>query len=226
MFTANVTPKLKLMKPLDSDQFEAQDYADTFSILDNQPGVALVDSYAGLSTLAASNGGWGVNQHGLMALDRHNNALWWWKCPAGTGVWTRANSVGLLKQVTQSIAVSTTATTGNGILVADSGLLTVPGGRTIKIDVNFDADNTAGDLSLGVFFLLDGSALLKEYVFRLGPGIGYSGSSRMITYYLQNLTPESTHQFKFYMRSSNGIASNGGGGVTTARYSTMVVSEE
>src|SRR4051812_36918963 len=123
------------MKPLDSDQFEAQDYADSFTIVDNNPGVALVDSYAALATLASTNG-YGTAQNGLLALDRHNNALWRYTNTSGAGTWNRVNSLGLLKRVVQSTNVTTASTTGNGLLVATSGVLTLAGQRTIEIAVN------------------------------------------------------------------------------------------
>lgn len=224
MFTANVTPRLKLMKPLDSDQYETQDYADSFTIIDNNPGVALVDSYAGLATLASSNG-YGTAQNGLLAYDRHNNAMWRYLNTSGSGSWVRANSVGLLKQVTQSVNVTTSTVNSPGILVLTSGVITVPGVRALAINVDFNGDNTSGANALGVLQLLDGTTTLKTQVLRLGAPVANNGSDHSFTYYLSNPVPESQHEFKLYMRSASGSSANGGGGTTVARYTTLTVSE-
>jgi hypothetical protein len=226
VFTAQVTPKLKLMRPLDSDQFESSDFYDTFTALDARPGIALVDSYAGLGTLASTNA-YGVNQHGLMALDRHNNALWWYSNPSGTGTWKRANSTGSLFHGYQGTNVVTKATTGNGSLVSDTNNFTVPGGRALQINFDFSGDNTSGSNGLGYFTLLDGSTSLSTRCVRLGAPVGNSGTANSFSYIIPaaQVTPESTHRFRVYARSVPGSAANGGGGTTTIRYSTLDVTE-
>jgi hypothetical protein len=238
VFTAATTPILGLMAPADSDQFEASDYATTFTILDRVPGVALVDAYTDLAKLSAGTGlanytgsPWTTTQNGRLAFDRHNNALWRYTNPSGTATWVRANTVDLTNHniggyATQSINVSTKTATGTtGALVVSTGSFTVPGGRNLSIDLDIQGDNTSGSNGLGVFTLTDSSNILHTWTLRLGAPIGNDGSSHNLKFIFTNPAAESSHDFRLYVRCATSAVSNGGGGTTTVRYSALTVTE-
>ncbi len=92
------------MAPVDSDTFTSAAFTDTFTKIDNVPGVAVVANYAALLAL-----GWGTNQHGRKAIQLDNLAEWIWLDPSGSGTWNRVNSLGVLNRTSQGSDVSTAA---------------------------------------------------------------------------------------------------------------------
>lgn len=207
------------MDPVDSDLFEASDFASSFTILDQTPGVATVANYGALTALP-----WGTAQHGRQVLELDNGALWYWYNPSGSGVWKRSNNVGLLAHVTQSAVVSTTATTGNGILVVQSGNVVVPGVRAIHISVRLGLDNSSGLGSQVLVSLTDNGALIYDSVFRAGTFISGSGNTAMLDFYTSGAN-NSTHNYAVYIRSAAGSTSIGAGGTSAARVCMLNISE-
>jgi hypothetical protein len=132
--TASKTPRLGLMNPVGSDAFVTTDFATSFGILDANPGYAIVPNAASRPTNYTSA------QHGSLVYQSDLNILWSWNQPTSgsSGAWRRVGNVGLLGQSGASGLVTTTTTTySSGVQVA-SLTVTVPGGRPIKVLINWD----------------------------------------------------------------------------------------
>lgn len=235
--TVNNTPRLGLMSPADSDTFSASDFATTFGILDDHPGIAQVDTYFDLVTLG-NTFDTPTNQHGLLALDRSSGALWWWNAP-GHGVtpgWDRANSVGRLASVSQFNDVTTSATTGNGVPIFDSALsATLPGGRTIRVDayVNCTHDNSNPQGGAVVLNLMMDSLVLRTAYFRVAQGYHDStdgsgalhGTDCFVSFFVSptSFDPDSNHTFNFRIRSAAQTSVAGTAGARSARMTIIEV---
>jgi len=219
------------MSPVDSDVFTASDYATTFTKLDNQPGVKIVANYTALTAYSA---GFSVptNHNGEVAVQVDNGAMWYWKCPSGSGSWIRANSIpGHLLQTTQPSDVSTATKTGNGSAIWPSPTtITCPGGRPIRIDVNVNCDNdkTGGDGVVVLNLMVDTTAVRTMYV---RPGNSFKdqtdssgpsfGTDQFISYFMST-NPGDTHQFNLRIRSGAGPNVSG---TATARNAVLTVRE-
>lgn len=226
MSVANYTPRLGLISPVDSDTFAAADYAATFGKLDAQPGIKIVSSYTALTTYSAGFTT-PTNHHGEVALDTSTGAEWWWNCPSGAGSWKRLNSLGVLKSQTQASDISSTATTGNGALVLDTGSLTFAGGRAIEIScyMSCDSDNTNNN-GLVVMNVLDGSTVIRSAVFRAGPQYGGTvGTDQYVNIFIANPAINSSHDIQLRVRAAAGQYSNGAGGTATSRNAVLTVKE-
>ena len=122
--TGKLTPRLGLMAPVNADVFTPDDFTDTFTKLDNAPGVTMIDSLGALPT------GLTNAQHGSLYLERDNGALWMWKQPTtgSTGSWMRANNIGNIATVGMPAAMAWTSE-----FRFLSLNFTVPGGRWVGI---------------------------------------------------------------------------------------------
>lgn len=209
------------MSPVDSDVFTSADFSTTFGKIDAAPGVAKVANYSALTTLGA---GWGVNQHGRFVLQLDNGALWYWFDPSGSGSWKRANSTGLLAKVVQNADVSSSATSGNGILVVQSGNITVPGGRYLDLNCTLGLANSTGAIGMVSVNLVDNGSNIKEFVFKVGTQNTGQGNSQSFDWYV-NPSANSVHNYGVYIRSVSGSTSNGAGGSSTAKTSVLNVIE-
>lgn len=208
------------MSPVDSDPFDPADYAATFGILDAVPGLTMVNNYSGLTAL-----NWGTNQHGSPVLQRDNGALWWWDNPSGSGTWKRLNSIGLIDRSVQSADVSTSAVSGNGVKVVQTGNLTIPGGRAIHINVLMGLDNDVNPNSMVAIHLLDNGSTLTSAGYRAGEKWFDNGNVNMLDWYIEDPTPNSVHNYAVYVRATGATQSAGGGGTASARSSVITVSE-
>lgn len=150
--TANQTPRLSLMDPVDSDKFESSDFSDTFTKLDNTPGFSYVANYGSLPTnLTAS-------QHGSVYQQLDTGVLWRWVQPSNgsPGAWARINSYGLLTTIaTQTGNISTTTTSFTSAPVLATATFTNPGKRSLLIIVTPAAITNTNTItpiaSIGVF---------------------------------------------------------------------------
>lgn len=208
------------MNPVDSDKFQSSDFANTFAILDANPGIRTVANYSALTALT-----YGIPQHGSPVLQLDNGALWYWYNPSGTGSWKRLNNVGLLKNVVQNADVSTSTITGNGVLVVSTGNVVVPGGRALRVDCTLGLDATSGESSLVVCTLFDNGAQQRQYTIRAGLVSNSLGNSSLFSFFTGVATPASTHNWAMYIRASNVNPNNGGHGTVSSRTSSMAVSE-
>jgi hypothetical protein len=104
--TASKTPNLQLMSPVLSDTFTPDDFAATFGIIDQNPGVLVIPNQASRPT------GWGAAQHGRMVWQADINIMWIWNQPSAlvAGAWSRQGTKGYLGGAFNAATVSTTAT--------------------------------------------------------------------------------------------------------------------
>jgi len=215
---ANLTPKLGLIAPVDSDTFAAADYATTFGKLDAVPGVTIVPAYSGAGGLNTLS--WGTNQHGRTVIQADNGAWWLWYNPSGSGTWKRINNIGLIQKTIQNADVSSAATSGTGILVVQSGNLSIPGGRSVQINCTLGLDNNSGANGNAAVLLYDNGALLKTFTFKVGNNTGSLGNSQSFDWYVNPGSTPSTHNYAVYARSISIT-----GGTTTAKTSVLNVIE-
>lgn len=132
--TASKTPRLGLMRPVGSDAFLVADFVSMLDVIDANPGYAIVPNAASRPT------NYTAAQHGSMVYQTDYNIVWSWYQPSsGTaGFWRRVGNVGLLGQSTASGLVTTTNTAyASGVQVA-ALTVTVPGGRSIQVAINWD----------------------------------------------------------------------------------------
>jgi hypothetical protein len=217
---ANHTPRLNLMRPVDSDLFDPADYTATFDILDLQPGVRPVANYAALTALS-----WGIPQHGSRAIQMDNLAEWMWYNPSGSGTWKRTNSVGLIKQVLQTSDVSSSATSGSGPLVVTTGNVTAPGIRPLHVNLDIAVDNTTGSNGLCDITLTDNGTTLRQWTVRATAPVGTSGLSHLFDWWVLAPAVGSSHNFSVYIRSIPGSSANGANGTSTARRAALTIIE-
>jgi hypothetical protein len=209
------------MSPVDSDLFQASDFATTFGKLDAVPGTTIVPNYAGLPTT------WGIPQHGSRVLQADTGAEWFWYNPSSTGVWKRTNSLGLLSLTTQGAAVSTTLHAAPGPTFITSGNFTAPGKRALHVHLDMGIDNSSGTNGIVIITLLDNGVQIDENIYRTGLVVGTlsTGTSFQAHAYIQNPTPASTHNITAQIRSASLAQSSGGGGTSVARTSTLAITE-
>jgi hypothetical protein len=103
--TASKTPNLGLMSPVLSDPFNPDDFAETFGILDLNPGVQVIPNLASRPT------GLGAAQHGRMYWQADQNIMWVWTQPSAmvAGSWQRSGCKGWLGGAYNAAQVNTTA---------------------------------------------------------------------------------------------------------------------
>jgi hypothetical protein len=133
--TASKTSRLGLMRPVGSDPFLTQDFADTFDILDARPGTVVVPNLAGRPT------NWGPAQHGCKILQTDVGVEWFWNQPSSStpGKWSRIASKGSLGSFQNSGSVSTIVTVSTqGPTVINTGNIVVPGGKPLGMFLSWD----------------------------------------------------------------------------------------
>ncbi len=224
MAVANFTPRLQLPAPVDSDPFSASDFSTQNNILDANPGIKIVPAYNGTGGLSTLN--YTQAQHGSLVLQADRGALWYWYQPTSSaGSWKRANSIGLITRTTQNADVSTTATSGNGVLAVSSGNFTVPGGRYIGIDVEMGLDGTSGPNSTAKLNITDNGDLIREKVWIVGQKFSGFGQNQVYRTVIAPGANNSSHNINVYIRSVAGSTDQGRGGTTTSRAATIAISE-
>jgi hypothetical protein len=131
--TASSTPNLGLMLPVVADPFTSDDFRDTFTKLDNAPGVSVIPNQAsrptGLSTL----------QHGRMYWQADLNVMWIWNQPTSivAGAWVRLGGFGLLATASNPTQINSTSINWTTAPVAVSLSAMVPGGRPCLVMYNW-----------------------------------------------------------------------------------------
>lgn len=152
--TANNTSRLGLMLPSDTDPFTPADFVNTFNILDGKPGITPIPNLASLPA------GLTAAQHMSTYLEADNGALFYWYRPSSgsPGEWRRGNSVGRLSKVINAATVSSTATTAATAAVVATASFTVPGGRPIRLFLQYLQCRSSGSAGFfGVGFNVNGS---------------------------------------------------------------------
>lgn len=131
--TASKTPNLGLMSPVLSDPFNPDDYAQTFGILDQNPGVKVVANQASRPT------GWSNLQHGRLVWQADLNVMWLWNQPTSSvaGSWLRLGGYGLLGSATNPTQINSTAQNWTLAPIAVQTTVMVPGGRPCLVMYNW-----------------------------------------------------------------------------------------
>lgn len=134
MATASHTPNLSLMLPVDSDQFTPDDYRDTFTKLDNAPGITVAPNQASRPT------GWSNSQHGRMVWQADLNVMWIWNQPSALvgGSWVRSGSYGLLGSALNATQINSTAVNWTVAPTVVSVNVMVPGGRPCLVKYGWE----------------------------------------------------------------------------------------
>ena len=147
--TASRTPNLGLMSPVRADAFQPQDFRDTFSILDNNPGVLVIPNQASRPT------GYGSDQHGRVVWQADLNIMWVWTQPnaAMAGYWERLATKGHLGGGINGDTVSSSAQSVATSAEVTGRSVMCPGGRPIFMFVRWGAawNDHSGQITLNVF---------------------------------------------------------------------------
>lgn len=212
--TASKTARLALMNPVGSDAFVTSDFSQSFSILDQNPGVFVVPNAASRPTNYA------VPQHGSLVWQTDLAIMWAWNQPnSGTvGSWVRVGKKGFLGQFTNSGTVSTSTTAyANGPTVL-SGTVTVPGGNSLVLMWSWDRlDNGYGR---SVISYWENNVRMVDKAF-----YGYTGDITTSNYWwVSNPAPVNalTLTVKLTIAAYNAAAPNGGGTSTIGNASLAV----
>jgi hypothetical protein len=156
--TATTTPKLGLISPTTTDNFSTAEIAQTFGILDDNPGILCVANQAGRPST------WTHLQHGRTVRQLDQGIDWWWdKVDSGTtGTWRRLASKGILYAQGNGGSVSSSTTTyTSSATVIQTPSIRLPGGRRIRVSVLWDTmGNTAG-IAMGHYW--EGSTLINSW---------------------------------------------------------------
>lgn len=168
------------MVPSSSDNFVISDFDDTFTTLDNTPGITPVANYAGISTLA---GTLTSAQDGSVFLQKDNGCLWQWIKPgAPAGSFKKMTSVGLIKVANQTAAISTSTTVLGSAPTIVTTTFVYPGNRWVFLFFSHPNISNSGsfgysqvDMWIGAgvaeYSLMSGGAPNKSISHRLIQGI-------------------------------------------------------
>jgi hypothetical protein len=220
--TATKTPNLGLISPTTTDDFKTTDFAETFGILDLNPGIFCVANQASRPTT------WTEKQHGRTCRQMDQLIDWVWVQPTSgsTGIWKRTAGKGVLYTQTTSGAVSSAATVYTaGATVIQTPSIILPGGRPIKVTVRWDTcGNTSG---IGVGSYWEGSSLINsraingyDYPSNQWARLGLGGQF----FAIRDIAPTTQVSVAFRWTIS-AYALSGTGGTTTTRGTVMVVEE-
>lgn len=213
--TANSTPRLGLMAPVDSDLFLSSDFNTTFTKLDAVPGTTIVANYAALTALS-----WTSAQYGSKAIQLDNRAEWMWVTP---GSWVRTNNIGELAYATQSAPITTIVTTaGGGPTFITTGNFTAPGGRNLRVHLNMGLSNSASQTGIAIITIYDNGTQIDEFNYRAGALINNQGNNQ---HAFSRIVPanNSTHNISAKQRSAISTAPGGGGSTLTAASRLQVI---
>lgn len=215
--TASKTARLGLMNPSGSDAFVTADFAQTFAILDLNPGVLMVPNAAGRPTSYTSA------QHGSFVYQTDLGILWSWNQPSGgsAGAWRRVGNVGFLGSSSASGLVTTTTTNyASGAQVA-AVTVTVPGGRPIMVDIEWD--QLGNTYSKSVVSYWENNVRIADRVFGFGLPPAASGGGWTL---YRDPAPSAalTLAAKVTIASYNASAPNGSG-TTQASGVTLTIWE-
>jgi hypothetical protein len=156
--TALTTDKLGLIKPSTTDDFKTSEIANTFQILDDNPGILVIPNQA------ARPSSWTHLQHGRTVRQMDQRVEWVWEKPnsGATGVWKRYWGKGLLHTQSNAGATSSSSTNYNaGTTVIQTPSLLLPGGRPIRVTVRWgNCGNTSG---LAIASYWEGSTRIHDW---------------------------------------------------------------
>lgn len=218
--TATQTPKLGLISPVNTDQFSTAEIAQTFGILDSNPGVL------GVANQASRPNTWTHLQHGRTVRQLDQGIDWWWDKPDSgtTGVWRRLGSKGVLWSQGNGSSISSATTTYTaGATIIQTPSVRLPGGRRTRISVLWDTmGNTAG---VGMGHYWEGSTLINSWGvngFDTTSGQwGHVGAAGMYSI-IRDISPTTQVDMTFTWAIS---AMSGVGGTTTIRNTRMFIEE-
>lgn len=220
--TTTTTPNLGLMSPVTTDDFKTTDFAATFAILDQNPGIFVVANQASRPST------WTEKQHGRTIRQIDQGIEWYWYQPTSgsVGEWRRTAPKGQLYTQTNSGAVSSSATDYNlGATVISTSSILLPGGRPIKVTVKWDSCGNTSGLAVGSYW--EGSTNITPWGIN---GYDYPqaqwgelGLGGMFTI-TRNLAPTTQVSVAFKWTIS-AYAFAGLGGSSTIRNTVMTVEE-
>lgn len=196
------------MLPQGSDNFVIADFDDTFTRLDNAPGVTPVASYAALTVLG---GTLGTAQHGSLYLTKDNFGLWMWNRPtSAAGTFVKINTRGQLASASMTIPASTSANSDLTGFTLLTTTFVAPGGRNVYAFFSHPEVTNSGSFGASsVSMWLDNGIVERS--------IAYSGSpTQPVSHRLFQacgvLDPGSSHTIKVTMAAH----STAGGATTTS----------
>lgn len=220
--TATTTPTLGLMRPTLTDDFKTDDFAQTFDILDDNPGIYQVANQASRPTT------WTHEQHGRTCRQLDQLIDWVWVKPTSgsTGVWKRMWGKGLLHSQTNGSAISSSATNYTlGATVIQTPSILIPGGRPVRVTVRWgNCGNTSG-LSIGSYW--EGSSLIHSWGIN---GYHYTqaqwGRTGIASMYRITRDPAPTTQVSMSFKWTISATADFGLGGTTTMQDTILEVEE
>lgn len=179
--TAITTPRLKLMKPADADDFTPADFVATFGILDNTPGVTPVANNSTIKTLEATLT---PDQNGSLYIQNDNGALWQFVMATtvqpGKGVMRRVNTGGMLRSVPCIDPFAATAGAGDAEVVTQNRLVppttfVAQGGRNVFAYFTVTGVGNTGTYHWSKICLwMDGQVMDRSQMFNVtGHGISH-----------------------------------------------------
>jgi hypothetical protein len=218
--TATTTPKLGLISPVTTDDFKTDQFAQTFGVLDENPGIFCVANQAARPTT------WTHLQHGRTVRQLDQGIDWWWDKPlsGSTPVWRRLAGKGVLHTQTNGSSVSSSTTTYTaGATVIQTPSILIPGGRQIRVTVRWDTmGNTLG---IGMGHYWEGSTLTNSWgVNGFDTTQGQWGRTGAAGYYMivRDIAPTTqvSVEFKWAISAMIGV-----GGETIIRNTKLQVEE-
>jgi hypothetical protein len=219
--TASKTPNLALMNPVGTDPFTTTDFSDTFTKLDNVPGVQVVANYASLPT------GWSAVNHGRFVWQADLNIMWIWNQPSSSvaGVWQRFGNYGLLASAINATQVNATQVNWTAAPVAVQVTAMIPGGRACLVMTRWQyvANDHANQVTLN--FIENSSSVMEQRFTGSSYGV-VAGNPPTAGAYWYIRGASSTQQsvnFQLRVRAQDpAIVGSGQGGGTSAIWSPFI----
>lgn len=221
--TATTTPRLGLISPTSTDDFKTTEVAQTFGILDENPGIYRVDNQASRPTT------WNHNQHGRTVRQMDQLIDWVWVQPTSgsVGAWKRVAPKGILHTQENQANVTSSATVyTSGATVIQTPSIILPGGRPIEISLRWHFFGNTEGIAVGSYW--EGSTLqtswrVNGYELAQPSHRGDYGMGGMYATW-RDLAPTTQVSMSFkWTISAYGL--NGIGGTTTIRSTVMVIKE-
>jgi hypothetical protein len=203
------------MNPVGSDAFLTTDFAQSFAVLDANPGVPVAPN------AAARPSNYTASQHGSIVYQADLNILWVWYQPNSgvVGYWNRIGHFGTLGQFNNTGTVSTSTTNYSVGPTIVSGTVTVPGGRPLLLMWSWDRlDNNYGRSIISYW---ENNVRIVDKAF-----YGYTGDITTETYWwLSNPAPVNSLSLtvKLTLAAYNAAPPNGGATSTIGNASLTVI---
>lgn len=194
--TASKTSALQLMSPTTADQFDPADFAETFAILDDNPGILTVANQASRPT------GWSSDQHGRHVWQADTNIMWVWNQPSSVvaGVWTRRGGFGHLGGASNPTQINSTAQTWTAAPTAVAVNVMVPGGRPVLVMYNWEYIANDHSRQITVNLIANSTSIMERRhtgsAFGINPGLPPDAKSY---YWIYSASP-TQQQINFQLR--------------------------